>query len=141
MKNLILKLCLIVLYVFLYSSAFAFPSAKTITVKDSIPLAIALKQITTYYKTNFLYEELNISNKKADFNAESLKGKNVELVLTELLSPIGLKWSKIDANNYSIFPLDNKTQFGKLEDSRAGAGDMEGGRVLLSIPRSRKSKT
>jgi len=78
-----------------------------------IPLTDALKQINAHYNVNFLYEEKNISDKKVMFNAETLKGKHIDEVLTPLLSPLGLSWAKIDAKNYTIFPaLKNKQKIG-----------------------------
>lgn len=84
MKNLILKFYLVTICIFSYSSVFAFQSTTALAVRDSIPLAAALKQIAAHYRTNFLYEELNIGKKEVDFNADVLKDKKVEQVLTEL---------------------------------------------------------
>lgn len=110
MKTLNLKL-LIILFTLQLSAVMALPVTSPQPLSFArqtvvpIPLADALKQLSEYYHVNFLYEEVNISNKKTIFNTEMLKGKKMEQVLTGLLSPLGLTWSKIDAKNYAVFPL------------------------------------
>jgi iron complex outermembrane receptor protein len=111
------KLCVLTLYAIFFTTLFSvIPAAGMIAdhaaytqvthkIATDIPLAEALKQITAKMKVNFLYEELNIKDKKVIFDVKSVKGKKIEQVLTELLAPVGLSWSKIDDKNYSVFPV------------------------------------
>lgn len=80
-----------------------------------IPLAEALKQIAAYYQANFLYEEIQVSNRKVEFTIGNLQAKQIDQVLKELLSPLGLSWSRIDAKNYSIYLSTKTTQSGKID--------------------------
>jgi iron complex outermembrane receptor protein len=88
----------------------------TTKLQDSILLAEALIQVTVRYHTNFIYEERNISNKKIMFSSEILREKNIEQVLTRLLQPVKLNWSKIDAKNYSIYPAGNQPKIPKKDN-------------------------
>ena len=97
------KLCLLTLCALFFAGIFTVPPAKAFAGANEIPLAEALKQITARMKINFLYEEASIDTKKVVFDINALKGKKIEQVLTDLLSPLGLGWSKIDDKNYSIF--------------------------------------
>ena len=109
------KLCVLTLYAIFFTIFCSFIPAKAIfadpmvptreihQTPSVIPLADALKLITAQLKVNFLYEDRNIKNKKVVFDLKSIKGKKIEQVLTDLLTPIGLSWSKIDDKNYTVF--------------------------------------
>lgn len=78
---------------------------KAHTVADPIPLSAALKQLSLFYRVNFLYEESIVSTKMVMFDAKKLDGQKIEDVLTGLLQPLILGWTRIDGKNYSIFPV------------------------------------
>ncbi|MBB6272337.1 hypothetical protein HDF26_002794 [Pedobacter cryoconitis] len=105
MRLLSLRLNLLAICVLSFFFAFA---AKPGRIQNPMPLAAALKQIAIYYGVNFLYEEINVSKKNVVFNVKTLKGKKIEQVLTELLTPFELSWSGVDARNYAVFPASVK---------------------------------
>lgn len=67
-----------------------------------------LSDLTTQYKINFLYEEVNLKQKMASYNAADQKGKTISDILNGLLLPLNLSWYKVDAKNYSIFITPKK---------------------------------
>lgn len=119
MRNITLKFSLLLL---LCTSVFILPVFARKGSADLVPLAAALKKISSFYQVNFLYEELNIANKKITFSEETLKGKNIENLLTDILSPAGLKWTKIDAKNYAILPIGGKVQSLKTLNQSSAQG-------------------
>jgi iron complex outermembrane receptor protein len=73
---------------------------------NQIPLRTVLQKLSDQYKVNFLYEENSISNKRIVFTADTVRGgQKIEELITGILYPIGLGWTKIDAKNYSVFPV------------------------------------
>ncbi|QNK61567.1 TonB-dependent receptor [Pedobacter sp. PAMC26386] len=116
-KLLSLKLCLLIVCIFSFFVATAQAPQRT---EIAVTLVDALKQIRIYYKVNFLYEEINVRNKKVLFTTDNLKGRRIEQVLTILLTPAGLSWSAIDAKNYSIFLTVQKKKT-SLPDSQQGS--------------------
>jgi len=68
------------------------------------PLRKVLDQIGTHYGVIFLFESKQIDNKTTayQFNAA---GTTIEKALSELLTPLGLKASKVDNSNYAIVGL------------------------------------
>ncbi|WP_216848872.1 outer membrane beta-barrel protein [Pedobacter sp. L105] len=131
MKSIPQRVCLLLICILFHSIVYgqAVKSPGTL-----MPLADVLKQLTAHYQTNFLYEEGNVRDKKVNFSSETLKDKNIEQVLTGLLSPLGLSWYKIDTKNYSIFPVRDKKQSLKTETGQgistavdsAGTGKITG---------------
>jgi len=97
------KLCLLTLYALFFTIIFGITPVIALTADPEIPLTQALKQVSAQMDVSFLYEEINVNTKKVAFDVKTIKGKKIEQVLTELLAPLGLSWSKIDNKNYSIF--------------------------------------
>jgi hypothetical protein len=87
---------------------FSFSGIKAGKAQSATPVLLTetLKQISAHYQVNFLYEELNLSTKKVNFNPTILKDNKLDAALNSLLKPLLLDWSKIDGKNYSIYPAD-----------------------------------
>lgn len=105
-----IKTCCFYLLILLIDckSVFAFQIKPASGKAHQMLLAEALKLIGDYYQVNFLYEESVIGHKLVLFSADGLKGRKIDPVLTSLLLPAGLSWTKIDARNFSIFPAKDK---------------------------------
>ena len=95
------------LLILLLSVSLTFQVRAAAIKTDPVPLSAVLKQLSDIYSVNFLYEETNISGKAVIFDVKNVKGKNLELILTDVLHPLGLAWIKIDIKNYSIVKLQD----------------------------------
>jgi iron complex outermembrane receptor protein len=75
-------------------------------IGKKLPLRTVLQKLSDQYRVNFLYEENAINNKRIVFIDDTVSGgKKIEEVITGILYPIALGWTKIDAKNYSVFPV------------------------------------
>jgi len=72
-------------------------------------LLMVLDKLALQYQVNFLYEESSISGKYVPASLKSNKS-NLNELLDKILKPQGLDWYGIDARNYSIFPLKQRTK-------------------------------
>ncbi len=79
--------------------------------QQAIPLKTVLNQISNHYKVTILFEERLVQGKTTSYRFNP-SGATLDNVLQELLTPLGLKPSKIDNENYAVIsaaPKKNET--------------------------------
>lgn len=115
MKNLKTGLMGLICMLMLHS----FAIARQVKPTEKQLLTKILIDLTTQYKINFLYEEINLKQKMASYNAADQKGKAISDILNDLLLPLNLSWYKVDAKNYSIFLTPKKILMDKGKELKS----------------------
>ncbi|MCO4293576.1 SusC/RagA family TonB-linked outer membrane protein [Solitalea sp. MAHUQ-68] len=66
------------------------------------PLQHALSTLQEYFKVNIIFEDSSIKGCFTSIDVNSLKDLTIEEALAELVSPLGLRYKKVDEKNYII---------------------------------------
>ncbi|HEX6179882.1 MAG TPA: carboxypeptidase-like regulatory domain-containing protein, partial [Chitinophagaceae bacterium] len=76
--------------------------------QQATPLKTVLNNISNHYKVTILFEESLVQGKTTTYKFNP-SGITLDKVLDELLSPLGLRASKIDDSNYAIVQASQKS--------------------------------